>query len=574
MGTLKFDERIRKLLLKNFTMFLSFMLALLLVLGGLVFAVSYWLTDKEFKTFSQKSLYNFQTQMENIFEQTNSVASRLITTDDVQLFFMSDNSVLAYNRDNLKSQLLNYRLTNAYIDSVYLYNVRGDTVYSLEELSKSNQFSDMAWLDTFNQMSANEKYKFIARKKNNSYPEFITFIKPVNLNGVGVDNQGAIVINLDVKILSDYLKFDDETSKQEFYVLDQQGNIFYAKNSSLVGAPFFKTDNTLIVNSKDSTLLQANSARFPELKFVALIPKQFYNNRFAQLLFIIVLVLVLCFAIGFYYAYVVARRVTVPVHELVNALEHPREFRENNMRINTVEIREILKNHLAKKSEGMDIEVEERLKLLGDTQALVMQSQINPHFLHNTLENIKWLSLELSDMQENAVSDMVAKLSESMNYVQGGDLLVPASDELNYTKLYVDLMYARYGDKFTLNWEINENIYHCKLLKIMLQPLIENAIYHGIKQVKHKGEITVSIAVNGENVEISVNDNGKGMSREKLSELSRILKKPYYVEKNHIGLANVNGRLKILFGDKYTIEIKSEYNYGTAITLTIPKILV
>ena len=197
----------------------------------------------------------------------------------------------------------------------------------------------------------------------------------------------------------------------------------------------------------------------------------------------------------------------------------------------------------------------------------LLQSQINPHFLYNTLDTIVWLA-EGSDKAK--VVSMVESLSEffrtSLN--QGKDI-ISIKEEIQHVRSYLEIQQVRYQDILDYEIDIPEEMYKYQIPKITIQPLVENALYHGIKNKRRLGKITVTGEVT-DKVIIYVSDNGIGMTEERNKEvMDRILGKSPDSEVG-FGLYNVNERIRLKFGDGYGIDITSKYEEGTVSKVTLP----
>ncbi|MCI8521280.1 MAG: histidine kinase, partial [Clostridia bacterium] len=212
-----------------------------------------------------------------------------------------------------------------------------------------------------------------------------------------------------------------------------------------------------------------------------------------------------------------------------------------------------------------------RMKLLRKAQYDMLQTQINPHFLYNTLETINWMAYNLSN-SENPVSKSLITLASFFRNTLSSGYFVSIEDEIKYTNEYINILALRYGDLFDIEWDIDDTILPCTIIKICLQPIIENAVYHGLKPKNDKGLIKISGRCDGKNTIITISDNGVGMDSDKLYELNRRLQdNAYNDEKSHIGLVNVNQRIKIIFGDDYGITVESQEGVGTDVYITIPR---
>jgi len=202
-----------------------------------------------------------------------------------------------------------------------------------------------------------------------------------------------------------------------------------------------------------------------------------------------------------------------------------------------------------------------------------LQAQINPHFLYNTLESINWKAMMLTK-GPNTVSNMVTALATLLRLsISRGGEVVTFEDEINHVKSYLVIQQERYSNKFEVKWDIDPRIYSYKCLKLILQPIVENAIYHGLELKPDKGILIIKGELLNDIIKISIIDNGRGMSKERLETVRGYLERRENAkEQQSIGLTNVNERIKLYCGDEYGLKIFSEQNEGTVIEIHLPLI--
>ena len=213
------------------------------------------------------------------------------------------------------------------------------------------------------------------------------------------------------------------------------------------------------------------------------------------------------------------------------------------------------------------LEQEEKRQL----ELAIMQAQINPHFLYNTLYSIKGLC-DLGLTKD--ASQMITALSNFFRIgISKGSDVISIQEEVEHILNYLYIQEMRYGDDFSYEIDIDPKIFPYKIVKLSLQPLIENAIYHGVKQKRGQGKIIIRGYLDGETIHLEVSDNGKGIEKEKLKAILLDLEATYQEKTNIIGLGlkSVNERIKIHYGQKYGIKIVSEDGVGTTVSISIPK---
>jgi len=208
------------------------------------------------------------------------------------------------------------------------------------------------------------------------------------------------------------------------------------------------------------------------------------------------------------------------------------------------------------------IEEQKQLQMM---EHKMLQAQIKPHFLYNTLDAIIWAA-EADNMTD--VVTLVGSLSTFFRIsLSHGIDYIPVEDEIEHVRNYLVIQQIRYSDVLSYEINVDEDIQNKKVLKLLLQPIVENALYHGIKNTRERGKIIVSIKKDGEKLRFTVTDNGIGMTKETLDELVHDVNRGNG-EKGY-GLYNVNRRLKLYYGLSEGIEVASEYKKGTKVSFAL-----
>lgn len=287
-------------------------------------------------------------------------------------------------------------------------------------------------------------------------------------------------------------------------------------------------------------------------------------------LIIVIALIVMVFAI--IVLFVLSKKLTKPVRSLVDAMS---TFEKNavDFKYNPVRCASEF-NKLSSSFEHMVIQIQELMEkvkneeiALRKTELKALQAQINPHFLYNTLDSIQWMCEE--EKTEDAIT-MVGALAQLFRIsISKGYELIPIEKEIQHAKNYLVIQSYRYKDQFTYHFDIDEEVLPYLCNKITIQPIIENALYHGISRMVDEGEISITVRKTGDDIIMKIKDNGIGMSEE---QVENILKKERTDSKG-IGVKNVNDRIKIYFGEDYGIVVQSELDVGTMITIKIPAVM-
>ncbi|MHA7747713.1 sensor histidine kinase [Paenibacillus chondroitinus] len=208
----------------------------------------------------------------------------------------------------------------------------------------------------------------------------------------------------------------------------------------------------------------------------------------------------------------------------------------------------------------------ERIKLeyeKKEIQLIALQSQINPHFLYNTLDNLIYL---VETKEVDRAVEMINSISRLFRYITNREQMMGMKDEIIYAKTYIHIMSCRY-DNFQCVWHVDDAILECGALKLILQPIIENAIHHGARQTRKQVTIEISCMLQEGTIRMTVTDNALGMRQDQLSEVRERLADPG-VKK--AGIYNVHARIKLHFGEAYGLDIDSRYGEGTKVTILLP----
>lgn len=233
----------------------------------------------------------------------------------------------------------------------------------------------------------------------------------------------------------------------------------------------------------------------------------------------------------------------------------------NNLNLMTESLDEHIKKEYISELRRTNAELKQKT-----AELYALQSQINPHFLYNTLEAIRMRALSSGDKNVGEMIKILAKLFRSSIK---DEMVVSVNDELNYSKIYLELYNIRFGDKLKVIYDIEPEILEFAVVKHLLQPIIENSIVHGINFNKENNIITVKGGISNDKIEITVSDNGQGIDEKALDTLVHELETPRTSYKGNIGLYNVNSRVKLIYGNGYGVKIRSKPGLGTEVKLTI-----
>ncbi len=197
----------------------------------------------------------------------------------------------------------------------------------------------------------------------------------------------------------------------------------------------------------------------------------------------------------------------------------------------------------------------------------LLKSQINPHFLYNTLELVRSISQK---KQIPEISHIVVSMAKILRYSIKGDDFVSLEQELEITEAYINIQRARFSEKFNVIISITDEARNAMVIKMLLQPLVENAIFHGLEPKNFGGILYIGGAIENDTLIITIRDNGIGIAPEVLLPIQKSLTSKIYDTSKHIGLVNTNARMKLQYGEAYGLNIESSIGDGTCVTLSLP----
>ena len=518
----------------------------------------------------------------NIIDRTlmevDTLSSSLASNESTQLYTINNVSTDSFKTISRLAKTL--PIIYRYIDSIYIYSEPTDTVIMDNNSIPLSDLSDTDWISAYHAVTS-PKGTIIPRSKNNIYPHLITIIKPIY---VADEKKGAIIMNINTQSIYNSMLYQQYKDGRLFFLVNADNKIIISSDSSYFNTyPDNIGPNTLTIesnpknsvyeiNDKNYVVLSGDSA-ISDYKYISAYPLELYEHKLSTMKLQIIGILLLLMIIIFILAYVASVRSYSPLNEIISFLDNsqpPADSIEEEDKNELMYIINSIQTHINDKTKMAEI-LEERMKLLRKSQYDMLQTQINPHFLYNTLETINWMAYNMSN-SENPVSKSLINLASFFRNTLTSGYFVSIENEIKYTKEYVNILALRYGDLFDIEWDIDESILSYTIIKICLQPIIENAVYHGIKQKNDKGLIKIKGLCDDNNIILIVSDDGIGIEKDALDELNKTLSETSFTnEKSHIGLSNVNQRIKIIFGDSYGIHVESTVGVGTDVYVTIPQ---
>ncbi len=583
------------------SIWLKYFLLLLICLVLPVSVVSIWYGKQMRQNVFDELMRQNEYSLEQSYDNVNSV----ILSAKNLIYSLAVNNAVQYvatrtalendstdNPENMLSMLSLVRRANNYIDSIYLYFDRSNMVATDHGLEKYEVFSDK---DIFEQFTREESQQvtMIPRIKRQHYPYLLSICYPLPAEK-GKSN-GVAVVNIDVEKLGDFIGTGDyhpEGNNEGLFIFDETMEILVYSDeyrflhesqelSELVEKlGKWKGNFSKIINLWDANYAVSGiQSERDGLRYVYLkTTKEFeasngaIDQTLAGMMWIIVGVCLIL-------ALLLAKWVYRPIQNTIRILSDMSMMTEWDKKEHVDEIEAIQRSILVAKKEKDDLneQIQERLITLHNAQICALQTQINPHFLYNTLEAIGNASVllfhtgetgEISASGGNQVTDMIFTLGKLMRIsLSSENYLVPLSEELEHVKLYMKLLEFRFHGKISMYQQIPEIMQDVRILKLTLQPLIENAVQHGQLRKQKEGKIWVKGEIKGKDMYIHVIDNGVGITEEAKADLLKQMSSSAITSSKHIAMRNVDQRIKLVFGEEYGISITTPEDGGTCITI-------
>ena len=519
---------------------------------------------------------NLNTYLRNMMRISDAVYYNVIKNTDLDEESMSQEMNLLYEvyRDNLVG-LACFTDTGELISSVPMGNLKENV-----DVTKQSWFVDAQ--DKMENLHFSDLHvQNIFENSTNRYYWVISLSRGVELTNSGKMSEGILLVDMDFSGIRQLFAKVNSQNMGYVYLMDSDGKIIYHPRQNLIFSNMIQENNEMAKTYEDGAhretfegedrMVAVKTVGYTGWKIVSVMPMEkflgdFSRTRTMAVMIIIVAILVMIFANQF-----VAVRVAKPLRNLEDSLTGIGMDREPQIYIGGPPEIQYLGETIRSMVEQLrqltdDIVREQEEKRKSELDAL--QSQINPHFLYNTLDSIMWM-IE-AEKYDDAIS-MVQALSRLFRIsLSKGKNIITVGEELQHAKNYLDIQKYRYKNKFTSYFEIEEGIEKYKTIKLIIQPLIENAIYYGMEYMDGDGEIYVRAYTKEEDLFIEVEDNGLGMQKAQVESLltdgTRIRSKG-----SGIGIRNVHQRIQLYFGTEYGLEILSEPDEGTMVRIHLPK---
>lgn len=561
-----------------FVIMLSFIFIITILLGYFIYNYA----------STSKSLYRTQATEQsnqliaNTLDYCTNIFISLSSDFDIENFLITDiskaNTIDCYNiTRRVESVLSNKILGNDYINSIYLCSPNKNYVISNNNFKMTDDFSKYIWYDESLINNIGPAHLSVkSTVQPNGKPGYIMLYKVVDSN---ISGDNICIIVIDASVLQNSISeifYDKDCS---FLIRDKQNDTVLLnsgidpENVEKILSSNTDTELSFFNYNLTSKLFYLDDYNWDCLYVYdnAALNKQIFNT----LSFIIPVSFAALLLITLALSYIRAKKAYLPINKMVSTLSK----QKNNINIQDIAsnyqytelnyITELLIDYINDKQKLQD-ELAKRLQQLNDANKYALEVQIQPHFIFNTLEIIYLEAYELFG-DENIISMMVYNLSDILRVTFRNDnKFMPISSEIDYIKKYLYIQNIRFENLFETVYDIDDESENFMTPKLILQPIVENSIVHGIIPSERKCTIKICNRIYSDRVVFTIEDDGIGISEERLKEIQEILNDTSSLPKKNIGIANVNMRINLLFGPEYGCKIISSNSNGTKIEISLP----
>lgn len=412
-------------------------------------------------------------------------------------------------------------------------------------------------------------------------PWVITLSRGIRDRSGSGEKEGVFFIDLNYSAISGLCDQSTVGTKGYAFILDAKGNIVYHPQQQQLYNELQTENISLIMDTDEDTVLTGTGndgklysiSRSEKTGWTVVdctnVKELLSKSRQAQSVYVLTAIILVIVALLF--SRFMARSITLPIQKLRDSMK---KVQEGDFSVSDVVVDS--KNEIGSLTKSFDVMTHRIHELMEQnvheqeekrrSELKALQSQINPHFLYNTLDSIIWMA---EGKKNEEVVLMTASLARLLRQsISNEDEVVPIANEVEYARGYLTIQKMRYKDKLEFQIEVDSSILYIPLIKLVLQPIIENAIYHGLKYKESKGLLIVKGFMKDGNAVLQVIDDGVGMDEETLAHIYDKHKVNYH--SNGVGVYNVQKRLKLYYGEDYGITYTSELGKGTTATITIP----
>lgn len=590
MKDMKNDSGIRKTFAKFNIQ--SIILSVLMTLSLVTVTVMGFLLYHRFKLASDKSaVANTEMTVESTIDRLNSSLLDLRQISDAANYNIVQEYDISSQEFTRQFSML-YETNVDKIQSLALYGYDGMLIESepVATVKDNVKVAEQKWYQ--DARSEIENIHFSTPHVQNlfddgtfRYHRVVSLSRSVDINDGSTSGSGVLLVDMKYSVLEDMLERINETSSGIYYYLcSRDGEIIYHPRWTEINRGLFKEKNNKAASYEDGIYemktdgqkenIVVGSVAYTGWKLIGVVPESVQETSINKFRYYIITTILILVMMLLQVNRFISRKISRPIRELDESVKAYEAGAMPDIYIGgSAEIRHL--GYSVQKSyeqiEALMKEIIQQQTERRKSELDALQSQINPHFLYNTLESITWM-IEAQRNKEAVV--MISELAKLLRVsLSRGKTIISIGDELQHSRSYMNIQRVRYKERFKVEFLIDEEIKNYCIVKLVIQPLLENAIYYGVGNMDEDddGQILIRGEKKGEDIYISIEDNGMGMPDD---IRSNILTDNSKVPKHGsgVGVINVHSRISLMFGPEYGLEVYSELDEGTKVVIHIPAI--
>ena len=563
--------------------------ALIVVALVLLGSLSYYYLHKILIQNAEQTTMQLVSQLNRIIENyiryMDDIALVAASNEDVKTFIADPKANTPRLRSAIKTTFESFRAVRRDIDSVFVITEDGRAIAATTggalnpTVDLRQRFRDLVAGVVPNRPSVSSSH--VENLVDYRYPWVISLVRTLPARP-GSQSGGLIQVDLNYDVIAGLCKDVQLGTSGYVFILSRTGDIVYHPRQQLIygNLKSEKIPQILALNNGNlKTVVDGRQILYTvvsseetgwEVVAVSYLDELFGQSREAEYIFLMLSLLVLVGAVAA--GVLISSNISRPIESLRKSMQ---SVENGNFDIDiTVRAR----NEVYQLARDCDIAVKKIRDLIAQNRTeqelkrklelRTLQAQINPHFLYNTLDSIIWM-IELGET-DRAI-DMTSALARFFRIgISRGEETTSVRTEIEYVQIYLEIQRQRYQDKLSYEIALSPDLYELQILKLIIQPLVENAIYHGIKNLRGPGLIRITGQRDGQSMLIRISDNGVGMAPDQLAALRDGLIEPHPT--NGVGVRNVQERIHVYFGLDYGVSFESAPDAGTVATIRIPVI--
>ncbi len=557
-----------------------------IVVGGISVYLSIKTTSDSAIQFSLATLEQVKIRIETLFEDARTVALQTASDANIQNTLrkpLEKDLSKKYALDLSMDTYLNFDST--YRNNIYAYYIIGTNFAKYKSAYNSVLPGDLTQTDWYIRVISSDEPVWFSSHVDSfavqtSGQSFISYAASIK-DRASSNKLGVVLVDIELEKLNKIL-LDSFGNTGRVLIVDSNNSIVSSSavltdletETALKALSLPQQDITepYILDSGNSIILSKQLST-NNWKIIGVLPsRDLLKNNIISIYLLIIVVVIISF-ISFFLSIIFAASITKPINNIMSLMK---KVESGNLDVQM----DILYNdeigQLSKSFNKMIIQVKELMNKVYEEQKKLrryelraLQAQINPHFLYNTLDSVVWLARMKQNEQIVDIVNAMTRLFR-ISLSKGKDI-IPISEEIDHVLNYLTIQKFRYKSKFEYIIDIPESINNYKTPKLILQPLVENAIYHGVKLKREVGKITIRAYNEQTTIVFEVEDTGKGMESKTVEAIQKALNSNEQTEVPMYGIKNVHERIQIFFGKQYGLTFKSTYGVGTIARVIIPK---